>query len=220
MKILIKTLRAVPSNQIILRPAVITITSRPMRILDFDVEARPLHWISNEYVSKEITAMAWAWVDQPEDVTCYLLGETEPVEMLQAFTAAYAQADIVTGHYIRGYDLPMISGALTEYQMRALGKKMTQDTKLDLVRRQGLSGSQENLGAMLGLQHPKVHMDQAKWRAANRLQPAGLTAARERVVGDVLQHIELRQRLLDLGYLGPPKMWESNSAAPIESYTP
>jgi hypothetical protein len=188
-------------------------------VLDFDVEARPLHWISGDYVSKEITAMAWAWTDTPQDVTCYLLGETDPCVMLREFLRAYDLADMVTGHYIRGYDLPMVNGALTEYQLPVLGDKLTQDTKIDLVRRQGLSGSQENIGTMLGLNHPKVKMDQKKWRDANRLTPEGRALARERVVGDVRQHIEMRARLLELGYLGMPKIWKSGSAQ-VEQYTP
>ena len=190
-----------------------------MRVLDFDVEARPLHWISGDYVSKEITAIAWAWTDRPEDVTCLLLGECDPRDMLRQFSAVYARSDMVTGHFIRGYDLPMVNGALTEYQLPALGDKLSHDTKLDLVRRQGLSGSQENLGVMLGLEHGKVKMDQRKWRDANRLTPEGLAAVRERVVGDVQQHIEMRRRLLDLGYLAAPVMWKSGVHA-AEEYTP
>jgi hypothetical protein len=202
-----------------LAPATLTIKSRPLRVLDFDVEARPLHWISGDYVSKEITAIAWAWTDQPKDVTCYLLGESDPINMLRAFVDAYDRADLVTGHYIRGYDLPMINGALTEYQLPTLSEKMTHDTKIDLVIRQGLSGSQENLGAMLGLVNPKVKMDQEKWRAANRLTPEGMALARERVIGDVRQHIEMRQRMLELGYLAPPKRWKPGTAK-TEAYTP
>ena len=190
-----------------------------MRVLDFDVEARPLHWIAADYVSKEITAMAWAWCDQPHDVTCYLLGETEPVEMLQAFRAAYDQADMVTGHFIRGYDLPMVNGALTEYHLPQLGDKLSQDTKNDLIRRQGLSGSQESIGAMLRLEHHKVQMNQQRWRDANRLTPEGLKLVRERAVGDVRQHMEMRQRLLELGYLAPPSLWRSGTAK-LAAYTP
>lgn len=200
-------------------PSRLVVRSRPMRVLDFDVEARPLHWISGDYVSKEITAIAWAWCDAPEHVTCYLLGESDPVVMLQAFCAAYRQADMVTGHYIRGYDLPMVNGALTEYQLPTLPDKLTQDTKIDLVRRQGLSGSQENLGTMLGLEHGKVKMDQASWRSANRLTPEGLALVRGRVMGDVQQHIEMRARMLRLGYLGAPVLWKGGSAQ-VEAYTP
>lgn len=218
MKIRIRQKPNTPTNQLALRPQQLTVRTRPLRILDFDVEARPLHWIGGDYVSKEITAIAWAWVGETT-ATAYLLGETDPIEMLQRFVAQYDQADLVTGHFIRGYDLPMVSGALTEYQLPPLGKKLTQDTKIDLVRSSGLSKSQESLGAMLGLAHPKVQMNQAKWRAANRLEPEGLAYVRERVMGDVLQHIEMRQRLLELGYLGPPVLWQSNSAEPLASYS-
>ena len=222
MRILIKprpAASAPPSQRLEIAPISVVVRNRPLRILDFDVEARPLHWISGDYVSKEITAIAWAWCDAPSDVTCYLLGESDPVVMLHAFRAAYDRADMVTGHFIRGYDLPMVNGALTEYQLPALGDKLTHDTKLDLVRRAGLSGSQENIGAMLNLENPKVKMDQRKWRDANRLTPEGLKAVRERVVGDVIQHIEMRQRLLNLGYLGGPVLWKAGGDQP-PVYTP
>jgi hypothetical protein len=223
MRILIRpkpAATAAPNNRIDLRPTTITIRQRPLRILDFDCEARPLHWIGGDYVSKEITAIAWAWVGQPESAEAYLLGETDPIDMLRRFVDAFDRSDIVTGHFIRGYDLPLVSGALVEHQMPPLGKKLSQDTKLDLLRFSGLSKSQENLGSTLGLIHPKVQMNQAKWRSANRLEPEGLAAVRERVIGDVVQHIEMRQRLLELGYLSNPKLWESNSAEPLASYTP
>ena len=209
-----------PRTAIRYTPARLAVTARPMRVLDFDVEARPLHWIAGDYVSREITAMAWAWVHDPEAVTCYLLGETDPVVMLRAFVEAYNQADLVTGHYIVGYDLLMINGAMTEYGLPSLGDKMVQDTKVHFIKRAGLSSSQENLGAMLGLSHPKVKMDQSRWRAANRLGLEGRALARERVIGDVKQHIEMRQRLLELGYLGPAKKWKSNSSEPLAAYTP
>jgi hypothetical protein len=182
------------------------------------VEARPLHWISSDYVSKEITAIAWKFISEPGPVSCVLLGEVEPREMLRLFVEAFNAADMVSGHYIRGYDLPTINGALTEYQLPPLSDKLVQDTKTDLIPSAGLSKSQENLGATLGLTHPKVQMNQAYWRDANRLTPEGIARTRERVIGDVLQNIELRQRLLELGYLTPPKVWKSTSDVP--AYAP
>src|SRR4051812_19257994 len=168
-----------------LKPMTVTMRTRPMRILDFDCEARPLHWIGGDYVSKEITAIAWAWVDQPQDAVAYLLGEVDTETMLRAFLDVYNQADMVTGHFIRGYDLPLVNGMLTEFGLPSLGDKLSHDTKIDLLRRAGLSGSQESIGAMLHLDHPKVQMNQAKWRSANRLEPEGLAFVRERCIGDV-----------------------------------
>ncbi len=203
-----------------LTPATIAIRTRPLRVLDFDIENRPLSYLGSDFTTGEVTAISWAWVDNPLDVTVYLLGEVELPDILAAFTAVYDRADMVTGHYIIGHDLPMVNGALMEFGMPALSDKLVQDTKLHLMRAKGLSKSQESLAAMFRLDHPKVQMNQHKWRSANRLTPEGLAQVRERVTGDVVQHIEMRQRLLELGYLGPARVWKSCSAEPTDAYTP
>lgn len=211
---------------------------RALRILDFDVECRPLSWYAGDFNSKEITAIAWAWVDPKRPakprgrVECRLLNETKQEwdnlprvdlehptgsmqGMLLAFLEAYEAADIVTGHFIRGFDLPLLNGALIELGLTPLPARLSQDTKLDLIRFSGHSKSQENLGAMLGLRHPKVGMTQADWREANRLTPHGLDVVRGRVVGDVRQHIEMRAALLERGMLGPPKLWTGGGRAEV-----
>lgn len=221
MKIQIRSRKATPQQSLTIQPAKIHIRTRPLRVLDFDIENRPLSYLGSDFTTAEVTALAWAWIAEDADapVTVYLLGETSLDTMLQEFVAAYEQADLVTGHFIRGHDLPMINGALVEQGLPVLPDKMTQDTKLDFVRTKGLSLSQESLGAMLRLEHNKVTMNQARWRAANRLTPEGVAAVRDRVTGDVRQHIELRRELLKLNYLSPPKLWKSGMAR-VETYTP
>lgn len=202
---------AADPGTITIAPTRLTVRSRPMRVLDFDIENRPLSYLGSDFTTGEVTAISWAWCDTPEDVTVYLLGETDLKDILLAFCAVYQQADMVTGHYILGHDLPMLNGALMEFQLPALGDKMVQDTKVHLIRRKGISCSQESLGAMLRLDHAKVQMNQSKWRAANRLTPEGLAEVRQRVTGDVRQHIELRQTLLDRQLLRAPCVWRSGS---------
>lgn len=202
-----------------IRPAAVVVRQRPLRVLDFDIENRPLTYLGSDFTTAEVTAISWAWTDRPHDVTVHLLGESELPDILNAFIAVYQQADMVTGHYIKGHDLPMINGALVECRMPTLPDKLVQDTKLDLVRTKGLSMSQESLSAMFRLEHDKVHMNQHKWRAANRLTPEGIAEARHRVTGDVKQHIEMRAELLELGYLGPPSIWRGGTAR-AEAYTP
>lgn len=202
------------------RPPTVSVSSRPLAVLDFDCEARPLSFIGGDYVSKEITAIAWAWTHNPDVVECALLGIHDPTVMLQRFAAAFALADVVTGHYIRGFDIPTINGALMEYRLPVLPDKLSHDTKLDLARSAGISLSQESLGAMLRLDQKKVQMNQAKWRAANRLTPEGIEEARIRCVGDVQQHIAMRRELMQLGYLGPARWWRSRSSEPFASYAP
>lgn len=201
-------------------------TTRTLRVLDFDVECRPLAWYGGDWVTKQPTAVAWCWVGD-EDVQVQVIGESDrssrvPLEearMLEAFRRAYDEADIVTGHFIRGFDLPLLNGALMRLGRPGLDAKMAQDTKLDLVRAQGLSKSQENLGAMFELGHPKVGMDTTKWAAANMLLPEGIRHTKERVVGDVRQHMEMRARMLDQGLLRAPAVW-SAGAGPGKRYAP
>src|SRR4029077_888621 len=112
-------------------------------------------------------AIAWKWVGERAAPTVVVVGEShdtrlvmeEEVAMLAAFREAYDAADIVTGHYIRGFDLPILNARMMRHGLPLLGSTMAQDTKGDLARGQGLSKSQENLGAMFELRHPKVPMN-------------------------------------------------------------
>lgn len=207
------------TDVITVAPTRLTVRSRAMRVLDFDIENRPLSYLGSDFTTAEVTAIAWAWTDTPEDVTVYLLGEEELPVILSRFVDAYNAADMVTGHYITGHDLPMVNGALVECGMPSLQDKLVSDTKTHLISMKGISKSQESLGAMFALDAPKVQMNQSKWRAANRLTPEGLAEVRQRVVGDVRQHIELRKELIACGYLAPASVWRSG-AAKAEAYTP
>lgn len=180
--------------------------TRDLRILDFDIENRPLSYLGSDFTTADITAIAAGWADKSR-VECWMLGEVSTEEMLSSFVSMYDEADIVTGHYIRKHDLPIINGALIEHGLPTLKPKLTSDTKLDMVRRSGISCSQESLAGMFGLPEPKKHMTQTAWRAANRLTPEGIRFARERVVGDIQQHKALRKKMVEASLLGPPKTW-------------
>jgi hypothetical protein len=127
--------------------------------------------------------------------------------MLDDFYRVYCEADLVTGHYIRMHDLPMLNAAYMEWGLPGLSEKLTCDTKLDLVKRKDLSASQENLASMLGLSERKAHMSNTMWREANRMTPEGLKLTAERVMNDVVQHMAMRKRMLEREMLGPPRMW-------------
>lgn len=181
------------------------------RILDFDIESRPLSYMGHDYTTSEITVIAAKFIDDEGDPDCWALGENTPEEMLENFLEKYNACGMVTGHYIRGYDLPRVNQALSEFGFAPLENKMTHDTCSDLIKQQGFSKSQENLGELYEINNPKVGMSQTKWRSANRLRSEGIAMAKERAIGDVIQHIELRQKLIDMGQLGKPKMWSSTT---------
>lgn len=179
---------------------------KTLRVLDFDIENRPLSYNGPDYTTAEITAIAAGWVGQKK-VRCWALGQVEPLEMLEGFLELYRKADVLTGHNIRRHDLPILNGACLEYDLPPLTPKLTCDTYGDLTRRKELSASQENLSQMFGLEADKHHMSQVSWREANRLTPEGIRKTRKRVIDDVIQHKELRERLIEHRALKPPKVW-------------
>lgn len=188
-----------------------------IRILDFDIENRPLSYLGQDYTTAQITAIAWCWDGRPSTMQCELLDANDDgvglALSLEMFRAAYDEADMVTGHYIRLHDLPIINGSLVEDGGLPLAPKLTCDTKLDLVKKGPVfSASQENLCAMFGLPAPKVHMNTVMWREANRLTPEGLELTRKRAVGDVLQHMALRRELVKRDLLSPPRVWRPGRA--------
>lgn len=184
---------------------------RTYRTLDFDIEVRPLGWYGGDFVHKEVTVIAWAWADgDPYDArAAHLTTKSGSAErMLKAFKKVYDEADIVAGHYIRGFDLPLLNTAYAEYGLEGLGPKLTLDTKGDLVGLSGISKSQQNLASWLGIDSPKVNMTMEDWRRANRLVPEGIEFAVERAIGDVLQNIEMLAALKERKLIRPPKLWE------------
>lgn len=181
-----------------------------IRILDFDIENRPLSYLGQDFTTAEITAIAACWHGKPKTMKVWLLGRDEPVAMLEEFRALYDAADMVTGHYIRMHDLPIINGAMVEHGLDTLADKLTCDTKLDLVKKGPvISASQENLSAMLGLVAPKIHMNTVLWREANRLTTEGLRLTYKRAAGDVIQHMALRDALVARNLLSTPKQWSA-----------
>jgi hypothetical protein len=191
-----------------------------LRVLDFDLENRPLSYIIPEWCSAEITAIAWSWLGSDEVETLLLTARgkyvdkagkhRKPLLALGMFREILLSADLVTGHYIRGHDLPILNAAFIEYGVPSLGSLLVSDTKSDLIRKKDMSASQENLAATLGLPEPKRHMTQAEWREANRLfSDDRLDLSRSRVVGDVVQHKALRAELVRRKLLGPPRRWSS-----------
>lgn len=180
---------------------------RPLRILDFDTECRPMHY-SEWRPESQITGIAWAWVGE-ETVHCITLKQdlSNEREMLEKFMEALREADIVTGHYITRHDLPLLVDHCARFEIPFPVPLRVQDTKVDLVRMKGLGQTQENLSATFGLDAEKHHMNGSTWRVANTLTPEGQAGTRKRVVDDVIQHLALREELIRRKLLRAPRRW-------------
>lgn len=199
---------------------------KPLRILDFDSEFRPIGFYGGDFVTKQPTVISWQFIRERSGVECYYIGASDRMskmyeeegEMLWAFKAAYDMADIVTAHYVRGFDLRNINGALLRMGIPTLGPKLTLCTKDDLVAVSGMSKSMENLSAMFDLRHQKKHMNTADWFEANTLQPEGIARAIDRCTSDVKEHIELFEYERDIEALGAPRLWDPGTTGKRSKY--
>lgn len=188
-----------------------------LKVLDFDIENRPISYLGSDFTTADITVIAWSYGSKVYHAEQTLESGTRQ-RMLLEFREWYDQADIVSGHYILGHDLPIINGHLLELGLEPLGPKMVSDTKVHLVGRKGVSASQESIGAMLKLDNQKMQMTQAMWRSANRLEPKGIKLAVERCVSDVMEHMEMREKLIELDWLKPPVLYRGGGKVP--GYSP
>lgn len=187
---------------------------RKLRILDFDCEARPDAYLGGDITTRSLTAMAAAWVDEPGDVWCkamYAGGKPHMLqlqEMLGEFRELYDQADIVTGHNIMKYDLPVVSGSMVYAGLRPLSPKLASDTYMHGPKAaMTFSRSLENVADMLGLLSGKHHMNNAAWKRSNTLDPDAVEVTKERVSSDVTLHIEVRAAMLERRMLKTPTFW-------------
>lgn len=185
------------------------VTMKKLKILDFDIETRKVGFFQAGKFGPdgcEPIAIAASWIGGRE-VRVKLQPEYSVPELIEWFRELYDQADIITGHYIRRFDLPIISAMTLEFGLEKLGPKRTQDTKLDMIAKGGLAANQENLAGMWDLAESKFHMGDFHWREGTRLTPDGIELTRRRVVDDVKQHKHLYQHMVAEGYLKDPKVW-------------
>src|SRR4051794_6444425 len=94
----------------------------------------------------QLTAIAWSWIGE-EKVECEVLKQDLSNEdtMLRRFLLAYNTADVVTGHYLRSHDLPLLNDHCMRAGLPLLKPVRVSDTMKDLPAVKGLGKSQENL---------------------------------------------------------------------------
>lgn len=186
--------------------------SSPFTILDFDVETIAAGFADPEWVPQKITCVAWSWVgdDKVESRTCTPLGlfgkPSRRRQMLRPLLDAIGQADMVTGHNIVRFDLPVINAECMRLGMEPIREVLVQDT-IRLVRAKGFKKGQDNLGNLLGTADQKLSLTWQEWQDA--YDENGWTVIRQRAESDVLMHKQIRERLLERGLLKPAIQWRA-----------
>lgn len=198
----------------------VTFTTRRTRALCFDLESRPSAFWWGDKTTAQITAFGWKWSDEKRVHTMLLTADGAFLKddgssfgsaaAYQSFAGLLASADLVYGHNIRRFDLPLFQAGLLRRGLPKLPELRTTDTLKDYPKRHDMSASLENLAKMHGVDDEggKKHMSVLDWEQANQLAPDGITLARERVASDVVLQEKLRARLIDLGLLGEPRTWK------------
>lgn len=133
--------------------------------------------------------------------------------MVKDFLRAYEQADMVTGHNLIRFDLPVLNADLMRHHHPVLGPKLVQDT-IKLAKAKGYKKGQETIAANLEIPSKKQSMDWQAWDDAYQWDDliAGKRVSwklvKSRARSDVIQHKQMRQELIDKGYMRVPTMWK------------
>ncbi len=183
------------------------IERKSLRILDWDSECRPMHY-SEFRDESQITAIAWSWIGERK-IEHEVLRQNLSNErrMLERFLKAYDEADILTGHFLVGHDLRLLTDHCIRFGWPLPAPKVVQDTKTLMPVVRGLGLSQENLSTLFELDEKKHRMNGRRWAVTNTLAQGGREEARQRCVRDVRQHKALRKKLVEQGYLDAPRRW-------------
>lgn len=179
------------------------------RLLDFDLETVAAGFADPEWVPQTITAWAHTWDGNHVEVATLAVADFYNLNARRQFLAplreAIRQADILTGHNITRFDLPVLNADLMRVGLDPLDPVLVQDT-IRLPKSKGFKKGQDVLSDVLGVKARKQAMNWAEWAAG--YASADHALIRDRVAGDVRQHVELRQRMLEAGWLQPPRMWK------------
>lgn len=182
------------------------------RILDFDVETVAAGFADPQWVPQKITCVAWSWVgsDKVESRICGpngLFGDsTLRADMLRPMLAAIAEADMVTGHNLLRFDLPVVNAECMRLGIEPIRSVLVQDT-IRLLRSKGFKKGQDNIGEMLQLRNKKMSLSWQGWQDA--YDEEGWRNIIARAESDVVMHKEMRLRMIERNILRKPIRWRA-----------
>ena len=193
-------------------------SARSLRVRDFDFESKPL-WFWYEKPTAVLTSISFmdSVGGQPDHDS--LTTEVAPldtrvqyVDWLRHITEVLTTADVLTGHNIDRFDLPLFQAQLVRQGLPALPTLTTQDT-MRLVKKRDVSFSQESLinyaalkaTCPIGMPIYKHHLSIPEWEDAAMGWSDEVLI--ERPMSDVHGHVHLREVLIEKGYLCAPRTW-------------
>jgi DNA polymerase elongation subunit (family B) len=186
--------------------------SRTRRILDFDIETVAAGFADPDWVPQKITCVAWSWIgsDKVQSAVCGpkgLFGEPDRrKEMLACLLGQIRQADMLTGHNIMRFDLPIVNAECMRLGLEPIRSVLVQDT-MKLVRAKGFKKGQDTLGVLFGTPSEKMALSWQEWQ--DGYDEKDWKTIRQRCESDVVMHKQLREKLLERGILKAPVKWSA-----------
>lgn len=180
------------------------------RVLDFDLETLAAGFADPQWVPQKVTCASWSWIGEDEIYTLITRKEgffdrsIRAREVLIPLVEQIEQADMLTGHNLLRFDLPVLNAELLRCGLPSLKPVKVQDT-IRLAKSKGLKKGQDDLSVMASGSLKKKTMNWEEWDRA--YEADDWSEIIERCESDILQHKELRIYLLEQGYLRPPQMW-------------
>lgn len=187
-------------------------------VLDFDFESKPL-WFWYDKPTAVLTSISYMGSIRGVPNHDSLQTEIAPLRSREAYSEwlehiymVLTTADLLTGHNIDRFDLPLFQAQLMRRGMKALPSLLTQDT-MRLPKKRDMSASQESLinyvdlkaKCPIGMPIYKDHLSIPEWEdAAMGWNDAILI---ERPLSDVHGHVHLREVLIEKEYLAAPRVW-------------
>lgn len=183
----------------------------PLRILDFDLETLAAGYADPNWVPDKIMVAAWSWVgeDTVTVVDCGKLGffNREPRrEMLAQLLEEIDKADVLTGHNIARFDLPVINAECMRLGLPVISQVKIEDT-MRVRRSKGFKKGQDVLTELFRVPIKKQAMNWQEWQDA--YEADGWEYVRSRCSSDVLAHKMLRIEMLAAGILKPITNWRA-----------
>jgi len=118
--------------------------------------------------------------------------------------AAIEAAGIQTGHNLARFDVVVIQAECMLLGLPRLGPLMLQDT-IRVGKTKGFRKGLDNMSHALGVKQEKMPLNWAQWEQA--YGEDGLETVKERCASDVLMQLEMRDRMLEEGWLKAPRIW-------------
>jgi hypothetical protein len=178
---------------------------RDLAVLDFDIETIAAGFADPQWVPQKVTCIAWSWIGEEK---VHVRTARDPHEgrraMIAAFLPEYEKADMVTGHNLLRFDLPVLNSDCLRLGFPSLGPKLVQDT-MKMVKSKGFKRGQDNIGHLLKLPVQKLPLSWQQWQDAYD-DPTWDTII-ERATSDVIGHKLMREAMLERDWLKPPVKW-------------